>query len=418
MVGSALIPDPNEASIKPQPVEVNPPAPVKIKPLEPSPITNQETPVTVTPFFKEGEISKMALILVVVAMLFLLWFTLIRKQRKRRVKYKKKMMTSVRNLQSEHNDVMHLTIEPSIDVQVEEPMPALPREQALANSEQITYHRDCEGRMTYVSSNVTNLLGYAETDFMANFRKFLTDNPANFRLDEQMEASIQGQPAESYNIEIYDAGQGVHWMRVTDTPIYNGQGHCIGIDGIMDDVTAQTLYDKVVVKSVTPESLVVPEPFKVMLTLIKDAVHTANQNRQTFVLIYVMLDRLRSLDGEPVDSDENAVLDEATKRLKATLRDTDLVAQFEANKFALVLPDTNADMIGLVIEKIRKILQVPYLIGIHSIVLDANIGIAVYPKDGADPEELLAEAQILLPSGEPQQSSEQLHAIEDANRRK
>lgn len=415
VVGNKLIPEDKPTPVVSQPPVVEPTASSAIeKVVDPAPVNiGLETQAPDKPTLDWLLLSTIAIFLVV-ASLFLFWLFLIRKQRKkRRVKVKNVMMTSVRNLQSEHNEAMHLTIEPPPVADEVITVPPIPRQQILANSEQIAYHRDCEGRMTYVSSNVTNLLGYSETDFMLNFRKYLTDNPVNLQLDEQMEATIQGQPGETYDIELYDAGQGVHWLRLTDTPIYNGQGHCIGIDGIMDDVTAQTLYDKVAVKSSPHDELAMPEPVQALHHLIKEAVHTATQNRQAFVLIYVMLDRLRSLDGESVDSDESAVLDESTRRLKATLRDTDVVMQFESNKFALVLPDTNGEMIGLVIEKIRKILQVPYLIGVHSIVLDANIGIAVYPKDGADPADLITEAQILLPSGEPQQVGGHTTAAED-----
>jgi PAS domain S-box-containing protein len=406
VVGNMLMPENMSIPVASPPATLTPP-PISTteKIVDPAPVNiGQENQVGETSSVDSLLLNNIAVFFAVTACLILLRLFLARKQRKkRRVKVKNVMMTSVRNLQSERNEAMHLTIEPSPVADEAIKVTTIQHQHDLANSEQIAYHRDCEGRMTYVSSNVTNLLGYSETDFMLNFHKYLTDNPVNLQLDEQMESTIQGRPSETYDIELYDAGQGVHWLRVTDTPIYNGQGHCIGIDGVMDDVTAQTLYDKVAIKSSAHDEPAMPEPVQVLHHLIKEAVHTATQNRQAFVLIYVMLDRLRSLDGESVASDESAVLDESTRRLKATLRDTDVVMQFESNKYALVLPDTNGDMIGLVIEKIRKILQVPYLIGVHSIVLDANIGIAVYPKDGVESSDLIAEAQILLPSGEPQQ---------------
>ena len=132
-------------------------------------------------------------------------------------------------------------------------------------------------------------------------------------------------------------------------------------------------------------------------TTLQQAIRVANANQKSVALIYMSLDRMRFLDDSLVSDSEIEVLNEAGKRLRSTLRDSDTVVQLNLSNFALILPETDAHAVNLIIEKIRKILQVPYLVGVHSIVLDVNIGSAVYPTQGTDPHKLISKAKTYSP---------------------
>lgn len=419
------MPPSSEAS----PQKTQPPTEPVAKPvveIEQQPATFSVQETSLEPSRDAVEISKLVSVLLMVLALFLLWLALIRKQQRLKIKAKNEMMTSARNLQSTHNDAMHLTIEPPVEIFAEEPNPDLnvqmeysdeigienlrpvPEQPEYPGDERIHYQHDGDGRFIYVSPFVTSLLGYSEADFMANYRNYLTDNPVNRHLDDYIGACIRGQPSQPYEIEIYDVGQGVHWLEVMDSPVYDGQGHCIGIDGVMRDITAQRLYEKLSVKSFEPEVPVLAKRSQSLQEHLEQAIQLANNSHKPFGMICLALDRLRFLDGNLVHQLEDEVLIESGKRLHAALRDTDTVVELEAGKFALILPETDAHAVGLIVEKIRKILQAPYLVGVQSIVLDVNMGCAVYPGDNSDPESLISEAQTLFTFGESQQSKASL----------
>ncbi|WP_411727086.1 EAL domain-containing protein [Methyloglobulus sp.] len=372
------------------------------------------------------EISKLVSVLLMALALFLLGLALIRKQQRLQIKAKNEIMTPARNLQSTHKDAMHLTIEPPVEIFEEEPSPeldaqteysdeigienlrAIPEHPEYLDDGSIHYQHDGDGRFIYVSPSVTSLLGYSEADFMANYRNYLTDNPVNRRLDDHIGACIRGQPSQPYEIEIYDTGQDIHWLAVMDSPVYDGQGHCIGIDGVMRDITAQRLYEKLLVKLSEPEVPVKPKHLQALQEHLEQAIQLANNSHKPFGMICFAMDRLRFLDGNVAHLLKDEVFIESGKRLSAILRDTDTVVELEAGKFALILPETGVHAVGRIVEKIRKILQVPYLVGGQSIVLDANMGSAVYPGKNSEPQSLISEAQTLFTFGESQQSKASL----------
>jgi PAS domain S-box-containing protein len=93
------------------------------------------------------------------------------------------------------------------------------------------------GLFTYISPSITNLLGYSADEFMTHYHKYLTDNPINLKIDEYTKQCTQGIPISPYQLEIYDAQKNIHWLEVKDTPVYDEHGNCIGVDGIVHDIT-------------------------------------------------------------------------------------------------------------------------------------------------------------------------------------
>ena len=383
------------------------------------------------------EITKMVGVFLVVLTLFGLWISLIRKQKQVKIKAKNEMMNSVRNLQSAHNDAMHLTIEPPVEkgddtsvediqidlnpIEIDVERPTVSQEYRAqlddAFAEGMEFKRDETGVFTYVSPAITSLLGYSETEFRENYRHYLSNNPVNFQLDNHIDACIQGKPSEPYELEILDAAQDPHWLEVKDTPIYDGLGHCIGIHGHMRDITAQKLYQKISSKASEDTTATDDQQPLTLADQLNVAISKAEKNGNVFVLIYLALERFRFLDDGAVVAANVEVIKEAGKRLHSTLRDTDLVFDEDVDKFFILLPSTDLSAANLIVEKIRRILQVPYLVGVKSIVLNATMGAAAYPEDGDDAESLVNQAQVVssvpLPATTTESSAQSVPKLPD-----
>ncbi len=356
------------------------------------------------PAVNHSDIDKLLFAGLFVVLLFVVWLYLLRKQKKLKNKARNELMASARNVQSAHHDAMHLSIENPADVIEDDLTPRFEGAFNQTQNEYIYYQHDCEGRFSYVSESVTRLLGYSESDFIENYRSYLTDHPLNRHIDSYTENCIKGRPNTPYGIEIFDSGGSRRCFEVMDSPVYDGQGHCIGVDGVMHEVA--------VLKTISDDDAHVgmDEPLKnepeiieetnlgpvSLVEQVRKAINLANHDHKSFAVIYLSLERLRLLDGSLIHFNEDEVLVEAEKRLLSTLRSTDTVVRLDANQFVLILPDTEIGAVSLIIDKIRKILQIPYLVGISSIVLDALVGSAVYPGDHNEPESLIEEAKAVL----------------------
>ena len=385
-------PAPVEAAVKP---EIKP----VVKEIEQQPPAfNVPKPATTEPAKPPKKIPEVEIILflgLLVATLSMFWLGYLRRQLKQQLASTNEIIKSVKNLQSLRTRVKNLTTAQPIEINLDELTPkAKDKPTPHPDNDYIYYQHDCDGHFSYVSASVTRLLGYSETDFMANYRKYLTKNAVNDHIDVYTLHCIQGYPNAPYEIEIYDAERNKRWLQVMDTPVYDGQGHCVGVDGVMHDITAQKLAEELPVDLGRESESTMMDEVPTLLDQVRHAIQTTSQ----FALIYVSMGHLRPLDNSLASFAETDVLDEADKRICAAIRISDTPIRIDSHSYALILPDTDLSAVGLIMDKIRKLLQIPYLIGIQSIVLDANLGFAVYPASSADAELLIKKAAILLPA--------------------
>jgi diguanylate cyclase (GGDEF)-like protein len=81
----------------------------------------------------------------------------------------------------------------------------------------------------------------------------------------------------------------------------------------------------------------------------------------------------------------DAMLKDVTGRLQACLREPDTLARMGGDEFMVVINNVKDEGIAHAIaERLRTALHRPFLVVGHELYVTASIGIALYPRDGAD----------------------------------
>lgn len=96
-------------------------------------------------------------------------------------------------------------------------------------------------------------------------------------------------------------------------------------------------------------------------------------------------DRFGHLDG-------NKVLRAVAGGFKVVCREYDYVARMGGDEFVILLPGVNGDDVGPKLEQLERVVHRVCDELFAENLLGASIGVAVYPDDGRDAEQLLAEA--------------------------
>jgi len=89
---------------------------------------------------------------------------------------------------------------------------------------------------------------------------------------------------------------------------------------------------------------------------------------------------------------------EAAERIHSGARETDIVARFGGDEFALILPDTGREGALLVAQRVRdRIAGQPFLCAdAVNYRLTASVGAATLPDTATSPEQLLAAADAAM----------------------
>lgn len=109
-----------------------------------------------------------------------------------------------------------------------------------------------------------------------------------------------------------------------------------------------------------------------------------------FALLYMDLDKFKVINDLYGHTIGDQMLVEVAKRLQHCIRESDTVARIGGDEFVLLLTNiikpNDAKNVAV---KIRDVLNTPFHLAGHSLVIAPSIGIAVYPEDGNSAEALL-----------------------------
>jgi len=114
-------------------------------------------------------------------------------------------------------------------------------------------------------------------------------------------------------------------------------------------------------------------------------------------VMFLDLDRFKDVNDTLGHRVGDILLKELARRLRATLRESDLIARISGDEFVMVLEDMPRDetpdrAAAKVLDEARR----PFVIEGHEIHVSASLGVALFPEDGDDAENLLKNADAAM----------------------
>jgi diguanylate cyclase (GGDEF)-like protein len=132
-------------------------------------------------------------------------------------------------------------------------------------------------------------------------------------------------------------------------------------------------------------------------TLLEDrleqALRRSHRSHEPFTVIAVDLDGFKDVNDVRGHRAGDGVLKILAQRFEAVVRGSDTVARVGGDEFVVVSMATGTDEeAAALVRRLRHALRLPFLVDGATVEIDGSIGWAVYPKDGATANELLARA--------------------------
>ena len=130
---------------------------------------------------------------------------------------------------------------------------------------------------------------------------------------------------------------------------------------------------------------------------LEQSIHFANRSQRLVAVLLLDLDRFKVINDSLGHGFGDELLRSVARRLEQTVREADTVARMGGDEFVILLAEVaEGDDVGLVAKKILENLTRPYQIGDREITVTASIGVSLYPRDGADGETLLRNADLAM----------------------
>jgi diguanylate cyclase (GGDEF)-like protein len=123
----------------------------------------------------------------------------------------------------------------------------------------------------------------------------------------------------------------------------------------------------------------------------------AGRNGEGLAVMFVDLDRFKSINDALGHDVGDRVLIRTAERLGYALRESDTVARLGGDEFALILPGLgDPDKALPLAQKLAARLVEPFIENGHSLHVGASVGIALYPLHGDNADQLLRRADLAM----------------------
>jgi diguanylate cyclase (GGDEF)-like protein len=129
---------------------------------------------------------------------------------------------------------------------------------------------------------------------------------------------------------------------------------------------------------------------------LQSAITQAKRNHSRTVVFLLDLDHFKDVNDTLGHPTGDILLKELGLRLPNALREGDTIGRLGGDEFAIVLPDTNEEGAWSVGRKLLEELKKPFSVHGHNLVIDASLGMAVFPDHGDDDATLLRRADVAM----------------------
>ena len=127
------------------------------------------------------------------------------------------------------------------------------------------------------------------------------------------------------------------------------------------------------------------------------ALQRAKRHRHKFALLFLDLDRFKSINDTLGHKNGDALLQSIAETLTASVRAEDTVARLGGDEFVILLDEvTHAEDAAGLAEKIIASVAQPIAVGGREIVTSTSIGISVYPDDADNIDDLIKAADTAM----------------------
>jgi diguanylate cyclase (GGDEF)-like protein/PAS domain S-box-containing protein len=130
---------------------------------------------------------------------------------------------------------------------------------------------------------------------------------------------------------------------------------------------------------------------------INQAIKEASREQGEFAVLFMDLDRFKSINDALGHTVGDQLLVEVAERLRRILREMDTISRMGGDEFLILLPRIKSNEESLLVaRKILNAISLPFDLGGRQYHITISIGISHYPGDGSDPDALIKNADIAM----------------------
>jgi diguanylate cyclase (GGDEF)-like protein len=256
-----------------------------------------------------------------------------------------------------------------------------------------------EFRFTYASGNAAAISGYRADEWVANPRFWhekLSMGADGKSLVPTLATEGQGffKPLE-HHVKTPD-GRDI-WLRSNVMVAGGGEGQ-LHLRGVTIDITKQKISETQLYQAIHVDPLTKLPNRRALLQRMTHAFAIASRDQVPAAVILIDVDNFNTLNDSLGHERGDELLCVVARKLNACLGEMEMLARIGGDEFIALMEevDRSAVKVEHLVERIRGALAAPIVVAGREVYVTVSMGIALFPQDGQDYQQLMRNADTAL----------------------
>ncbi|OIQ87946.1 cyclic di-GMP phosphodiesterase Gmr [mine drainage metagenome] len=185
----------------------------------------------------------------------------------------------------------------------------------------------------------------------------------------------------------------IYVQRATFSLIRDAEGQVVNHVGVFSDITDEKQEAERILYRASYDALTGLPNRALLHDRLHQSLAKAYREQGRLGVLFLDLDGFKPVNDRFGHLVGDQLLVVLAERLRGCVRESDTVARLGGDEFVIVLPDmASPDDAAVVADKVVQALEEPFALDGVSVVIGTSIGIALYPDNGGNEEELLGAA--------------------------
>jgi diguanylate cyclase (GGDEF)-like protein/PAS domain S-box-containing protein len=254
-----------------------------------------------------------------------------------------------------------------------------------------------DGDIEYVNSTFEQVTGYSQEEVIGQNSRILKSGKTPLgRYSELWEKLSEGAPWQGEFQNQRKNGE-IFWEQAHIAPVLDAEGEVKHYLAVKLDITQQKAQEEEILHQAHYDSLTqLPNRF-LSMDRLHNMLSEADRNNRKVAVLFLDMDDFKKVNDTLGHDTGDKILIEAASRLRSSVRDSDTVGRLGGDEFIVLIDNLETEEQALPIaQSLLKQFQTSLTVDERDLLLTMSIGIAVYPKDGKLPAELLRNADSAM----------------------
>jgi diguanylate cyclase (GGDEF)-like protein/PAS domain S-box-containing protein len=259
-------------------------------------------------------------------------------------------------------------------------------------------HLTLDGKWIQANLKFCEIIGYSIPEIQQLSYRDIT-HPNDLPSDEDMIRGLLSGEYFQYTKEkryIHKEGH-IVWVNITVSMICDRTGAPIYTVTAIEDITNRKKIESELMHLANHDSLT-GLPNRVLIKdKLSQAVAHAHRMHQQIAVILIDIDRFKNVNDSLGHSIGDLIIVEIGRRLSSRVAPHHMVGRLGGDEFVILLTELdNEELISGIAQDVLDVLAQKLNVHEHEFFLSGSLGVSIYPKDGADSQSLLKNADTAM----------------------